>query len=379
MRFIICCDSFKGTMTSHEVGLIIENSIKQLDQQADVKRLIISDGGEGMLEALTNLIPGKRIMCDVHNAWFEQVSAPLFLTDDEKTIYIEMAQAAGYHLKDKLDQPGLTTTLGVGELMKKALDYSAEKIVIGCGGSATNDGGAGMMHALGVRFYNYHNQEFIPTGVTLSHINRIDFSHIDKRVKEKDWVALTDVSNPLYGKNGATYIYAPQKGATPAMVEKMESGMIHYASLISQYQAYDVSRKPGMGAAGGLSYGLHVLLNAKIKSGIDEILDISNLDHIVHDYDYMILGEGSLDEQSLQGKAVIGIARRYQHKIKKVVIVGQVLGDQKRYLDEGIDVILETNEKHLPFEEVKNHAKEDLKKTFEKWLKNMMKKRLHHE
>lgn len=373
MRYIILCDSFKGTLTSEEVGLIIEEIIQRHDEKADIKRLIISDGGEGMLDAFSHLLPGKKKFHEVHDAWFQKRNAPLYLTDDNSTAFIEMAQVAGFHLRKKLENPELTTTLGVGELIGKTLDYQVKKIVIGCGGSATNDGGAGMMHALGVRFFDEKEIQFIPTGKTLKDIKKVDFINVDPRIKTKEWIILSDVNNPLYGKNGATYIYGPQKGASIAIVQEMESGMIHYANLISKEKAHDASMMPGTGAAGGLSYGLHVLLNANIKSGVQAILDIINLDHEVQDYDYMILGEGTLDEQSLQGKTVIGIARRYKDKIKKIAIVGQALGNKKRYLDEGIDLILETNDKHLPFEKIKHRAKEDLESTFEKWFKQMMK------
>lgn len=373
MRFIIACDNFKGTMTSEEAGMIIEKVIIENDKSAEIKRLVISDGGGGMLKAFSFLLPGKKYTHEVHDAWFNLIKAPMYLSDDGHTMFIEMAQVAGFHLKENLDHPELTTTLGVGELIKIALDYHVKKIVIGCGGSATNDGGAGMMYALGVKFYNHSGEVFIPTGKTLSDIKDVDFSKVDSRTKAVEWVVLTDVNNPLYGENGATKIYATQKGATKSMINEMEYGMIHFANLMTKYQKKDVSNEIGMGAAGGLSYGLRVLLNAKIKSGINEIFDLMKLDHIVQDYDYMILGEGTLDEQSLQGKTLIGIARRFHHKIKKVAVVGQALGNKKRYLDEGIDIILETNGKHLPFDKIKHKAQEDLRITFEKWLNSIMK------
>ncbi len=371
MNFIVASGSFKGTMTSEEAGLIIESSIKNVDQNSLIKRLVISDGGEGMLSSISKYIGGRFIEYEVHDAWFDPIKAPFYLTNDEKTVYIEMALVAGYHLKDNHLNPELTTTFGVGELMKKSLDHHVKRIVVGCGGSATNDGGAGMMHALGVIFYDQDDNSFIPTGNTLLNIKSVDLSDLDPRVRDVEWIAMTDVSNQLFGHNGATKIYGPQKGATPEMIETMEKGMIHFAKLMSEAVVRDDSSIKGTGAAGGLSFGLVSLLNAKIKSGIQEMMDIIHLEDTIKDYDYLILGEGSLDEQSLQGKTVIGMARRYKGKIKIIAVVGQAIGDNNKYLNEGIDIIIETNPNHLPFDRIKQHAKSDLSQRVMSWIKHM--------
>ena len=377
MNFIVACDSFKGTMTSEEAGLIIEDSIKNVDRKSLIKRLVISDGGEGMLKSISKYIPGRFIEYEVHDAWFDPIKAPIYLINNEDTVYIEMASVAGYHLKDIHLNPELTTTLGVGELMRKSLDHHVKRIVVGCGGSATNDGGAGMMHALGVNFYDYDNKIFIPTGSTLQNIKSIDLSGLDPRAKAIEWIAMTDVSNPLVGDLGATRVYGPQKGATSEMIETMEKAMIHFAKLMGDAIGRDDSKKKGSGAAGGLSFGLMSLLNAKIKSGISEMMDIIHLEDMIKNYDYLILGEGSLDEQSLQGKTVIGMARRYKGKIKIIAVVGQSLGDKNIYLNEGIDLIIETNPNHLSFDLIKQHAKEDLSRTIMSWIRKIKKEVPH--
>jgi len=371
MRYLLMLNSFKGTLTSQEANEIVKDLVFYHDPAADIKKITIADGGEGTLEAMSKMIPGFFVMKDVTDLYFQPIKAPLFISQDHSTAVIEMASVAGIGLKRTDMGPDVATTYGVGELMKEACQYGVKKIMIGCGGSATHDGGVGMMAACGVNFYNVKHQSFIPTGQTLKDIASIDFNHIYPGLRDVTCHILTDVSNPLYGEHGASYTYAEQKGADLKMKKMLDEGVMHLADIIIKTTGKDVAEQPYMGAAGGLSYGLHVLSDAQISLGIDAILSYEETRKSIEEADVIITGEGSLDEQSLQGKAVMGIIKHAKDHTKIIALVGQVKGDKKVFMDLGIDEIIETNPDHLPFDLIKDQAKEMM---IEAWH-NAMRKR----
>ncbi|MDO9629965.1 MAG: glycerate kinase, partial [Acholeplasmataceae bacterium] len=259
------------------------------------------------------------------------------------------------------------------ELILHAIDQGVKKIILGLGGSATNDGGAGFATALGVQFFDEQNRVFVPVGGTLSRIKKIDVSHMDERLKEIEFVTMCDIDNPLFGYEGAAYIFSPQKGADAKMVEFLDKNLMDYAEIVKKELNFNDPYFKGAGAAGGLGYGTKVFLNSKIQMGIETVLDVMHFDSLAKDVDYIITGEGSLDLQSLRGKVVIGVARRAKNLNTKVIaVVGQVLGDQKLYIKEGIDYIVVTNYLNLPFEEVKKRAELDMIYTFKKFLETIV-------
>lgn len=369
MRYLIMCDSFKGTMSSEEANHIIKDAIRLYDRKAQIITRAIADGGEGTLKAFSEMMTGSFVMSDAFDLGFNHIKAPLFISKDKDIAVIEMASVAGLGLKKKDQTPDLTTTFGVGELIMNAYHLGAKTIMIGCGGSATHDGGTGMMAACGVTFYDYLGKPFIPTGKTLKDIHHMDINQVDKNLLQLHIIALTDVNNPLYGKQGAAYIYANQKGANDKMVESLDENTIYLDNKVKEYLNKDVAHIPKTGAAGGLSYGLKVLFDAALTSGIGTMLNLYHIDDLIHHVDIIITGEGKLDIQSLEGKTMIGIAKKAKNRAKVVAFVGQYEGDKQPYLDAGIHEIIETNPHHLPFDQIKEHAKDDLIFAVHTWIK----------
>jgi glycerate 2-kinase len=371
-RFVIIPDSFKGTLSSIQVCDILEKEIHEKFDQVEIKKIPVADGGEGSVDAFLQAGDGKKVYAEVSGPYFEKMTSFYGLIDGGKTAVIEMAACAGLPLVDNRKDPSKTTTYGFGELILHAIDQGVEKIILGLGGSATNDGGAGFAAALGVEFYDMQNKKFIPVGGTLSKIKKIDISKMDYRLKKIDFITMCDIDNPLFGIEGAAYIFSPQKGADQAMVEFLDQNLKDYAKVVEKNLRFDNPYFKGAGAAGGLGYGTKVFLNSKIQMGIETVLDVMHFDELAKDVDYIITGEGNLDSQSLRGKVVIGVARRAKKlKTKVIAVVGQVSGDQSLYLAEGIDFIVVTNYLKLPFEEVKKRAESDMIHTFKAFLNHL--------
>ncbi len=371
-RFVIIPDSFKGTLSSIQVCDILEKEIKTRFKNVEIKKIPVADGGEGSVDAFLQAGEGKKVYQEVSGPYFEKMTSFYGIIDKGKTAVIEMAACAGLPLVDNNKNPSKTTTFGFGELILHAMDQGVEKIILGLGGSATNDGGVGFAAALGVKFYDNDNKIFIPVGGTLSKIKRIDVSHMDERLKHIEFITMCDIDNPLFGKEGAAYIFGPQKGADQAMVELLDENLMNYSKTIENELGFNDPYFKGAGAAGGLGYGTKVFLNSKIQMGIETVLDVMQFNELAKDADYIITGEGSLDSQSLRGKVVIGVARRSKSLNTKVIaVVGQVSGNLQKYLEEGIDQIVVTNYLNLSFEEVKKRAEKDMIYTFKEFLRGL--------
>lgn len=370
-KYLIIPDSFKGTLSSIEVCQIIEEEILKVDPQAQTKTLPVADGGEGSVDAFLQGLPGRKVYVDVKNPYFETMTSFYGLIDAGKTAVIEMAACAGLPLVEHRKNPALTTTYGVGELIKDALSHGVEKIILGLGGSSTNDGGCGCAAALGAKFYNQQHVSFIPTGGTLHLIDTIDLSGMDERISHIEFITMCDIDNPLFGPEGAAYIFSPQKGANPAMVKYLDDNLKHLSNKVSQSIGFNDPFFKGAGAAGGMGYGTKVFLNSKIQMGIETVLDVIRFDELARDVDVIITGEGKLDHQSLRGKVVIGVARRAKKtKAKVVALVGSLEGHPEEYQHEGIDHIVVTNYLNLSFEELRPRAKEDMIFTLANFLKD---------
>lgn len=311
MKIVVAPDSFKGNLTAVEVANHIEAGIRQADKNIEVVKIPVADGGEGTVEALVEATGGEIVKKKVHGPLMTEVDSFFGVLGDGKTAVIEMAACSGITLipKEKLN-PLLTTTYGVGELITAAKDFGCTKIILGIGGSATNDGGMGMAQALGYRFYDKQNNQIGQGGKYLCEVAGIDASNYCKEIDAIEIITACDVNNPLCGLNGASYIYGPQKGATPEMIELLDKGLRNFADVIKKDLKKDIAEIPGSGAAGGLGGGIIAFLNsAKLCSGIDMVINTCNFEAAVKDCDLLITGEGRTDSQTAHGKAVVGLAK----------------------------------------------------------------------
>ncbi len=320
MKIIVAPDSFKGSLSAVEVADSIEAGIKKANPRIEVTKIPLADGGEGTVEALVIATGGKILQVRATGPLGKRVDSFFGILGDGKTAVIEMAAASGLELvPPHLRNPLHTTTYGVGELMLAALENKCNKVIVGLGGSATNDGGMGMAKAMGVRFYDKNGQEVGVGGKHLGEVTTIKLDNIDSRLKEVEIIAASDVNNPLLGKHGASYIYAPQKGADEDTVLFLERGMENFAAIIKESLGIDISNLPGSGAAGGLGAGLMAFCSAKMKPGMEVVREICRLDEILKNADLLITGEGKTDEQTSFGKAPLGIAKVAKEKNVAVV------------------------------------------------------------
>ncbi|HEA46898.1 MAG TPA: glycerate kinase [bacterium] len=344
MKIVIAPDSFKGNLSALEVANLIERGIRRVYSRAKIIKVPMADGGEGTVRSLVDATKGRIIRKEVTGPLEKRVKAFYGILGDKKTAVIEMASASGLPLVPKKKRnPLLTTTYGTGELIKAALDKGCRKIIVGIGGSATVDGGAGMAQALGARLWDKKGREIGFGGGTLGNLERIDVSKLDERIKKTEILVASDVDNPLIGSKGAARVYAPQKGATPSMVQRLEKNLKKYASIIKRDLKKDIKDIPGTGAAGGLGAGLIAFLNAKIRLGVDIVIESVGLEKHLKDADLVITGEGKMDSQTIYGKTPIGVARlAKRYNIPVVAIVGEIGEDAEVVYKHGIDGIMTT-------------------------------------
>ncbi|MGB9781165.1 glycerate kinase [Caldanaerobacter sp.] len=356
MKILLAPDSFKGSLSSKEVCHAMENGIKRVID-AEIISIPIADGGEGTVEALVYAVGGEIIRSDVTGPLGEKVEAFYGILKDG-TAVIEMAACAGlYLIPEEKRNPLKTTTYGVGELIKLALDRGCRKFIIGIGGSATNDGGVGMAQALGVKFLDKDGNEIGFGGGELYKIEKIDISSIDKRIYESEFIVASDVDNPLCGEKGASYVYGPQKGATPEMIKILDENLKHLAYVTKKVIDKDYSEVPGAGAAGGLGFGLMAFLGAKLKRGIEIIIETTRLEEKIKEVDLVITGEGNTDFQTAFGKAPAGIAKLAKKYGKPVIILSGGLGkDYKSLYDIGVTALFSITNKPMSLEEAMESA-----------------------
>ncbi len=363
-KVVIAPDSFKGTLSSAEVCGIVKDVLIKKYGEVEVIEIPIADGGEGMTDSFLYAFPGsEKVYMKAQSPLGREIDVYYGIISGD-TAVIEMAAASGITIEEKNDALK-ASTYGTGEMIKRALDSGIRKFVIGIGGSATTDGGIGCTAALGGSFLDKEGVSVELCGEGLADIESIDLSGLDKRLKESEITVLCDVKNPLYGKNGAAYIFGPQKGADPKTVEFLDAGLFNLAQKSQEYLKKDFSQYEGAGAAGGLGFALVAFLGAELKRGIEAILDITHFEEKTVGADLVITGEGKMDEQSLMGKVPFGIASRSKGK-KTIAIVGLNMADMEKVISAGISDVIETNPLHLPFEEIRANAKEDLMKAAEK-------------
>ena len=368
-KFVLIPDSFKGTLSSQQVCDHMAAAIQKRFPQAEICAIPVADGGEGTCDAFLAAMGGEKRTKTVSGPFFEPVKAFYARLPDGRAV-IEMAACAGLPLAGERKDPEKTTTLGVGELIRAALDDSCREIVLGLGGSATNDGGTGMAHALGVRFYRSDGTGFIPTGGTLGEIERIDCSGVDVRLKETSLTAMCDVTNPLCGENGASAVFGPQKGADEAAVARLDNGLRHLAEKLPDGLTKTALSMPGGGAAGGMGMGASVFFGAKLVSGITVVLDTVGFDERLQDADIVFTGEGRFDTQSLQGKVIDGVAGRAKCAgVPVIAVVGDVGGGLEQAYQKGVTAVCSINRVAIPYTEARLRAAADLEETMDMILR----------
>jgi glycerate 2-kinase len=341
MKVIIAPDSFKESLSALEVANAIEKGFRDIFPEAEYVKIPMADGGEGTVQSLVDATGGRIVKTEVTGPLGDRVQAFFGMLGDGKTAVIEMAAASGLHLvPSEKRNPLVTTTRGTGELILAALDEGAEHIIIGIGGSATNDGGAGMIQALGGRLLDRHGKEIGPGGGSLSELADIDLSGLDVRLKHVKIEVACDVDNPLTGPKGASAIFGPQKGATPEMVATLDNNLKHYADVIERVLGKQVKDIPGAGAAGGLGAGLLAFLQAELKRGVEIVLETVKFHERIRDASLVITGEGRIDGQTVFGKTPIGVAKAAKrYNIPVIAIAGSLSDDSDVVLSHGIDAL----------------------------------------
>ncbi|MEI8672629.1 glycerate kinase [Vibrio sp. SA48] len=341
MKIVIAPDSYKESLTAMDVAIAIEKGFKQVLPNAHYVKLPMADGGEGTVQSMVDATGGSIIEHTVTGPLDQPVCSFFGLLGEGKTAVIEMAAASGLHLvTPKQRNPLVTTTFGTGELIKAALDQGVDHIIVGIGGSATNDGGIGMVQALGIKLLDTQGEALGYGGGELAKLATIDCSQLDPRLAQVRLEVACDVDNPLCGEKGASAIFGPQKGATPEMVATLDENLAHYAAIIKQQLGADVRDMAGAGAAGGMGAALLGLLNAELRPGIEIVMDAVNLDEIVADADLVITGEGRIDSQTIHGKTPIGVARTAKkYGLPVIGIAGCLSADCAVVHEHGLDAV----------------------------------------
>ncbi len=339
-KIVIACDSFKGSLSSGDVGTAAAEGIHRVDPSVETRIVAVADGGEGTVQALVSGLEGTYISCQVRGPLDDTVDATYGISGDGHTAIMEMAQASGLTLiPESRRNPLYTSTYGTGQMIKDALDRGCTTILMGIGGSATNDGGMGLLEALGVRFLNVRGTELKPCGKSLGEIHSIDLSGMDRRARDAEFMIACDVDNPLFGPDGAAYVFAPQKGADEAAVKHLDEGLRNYARVIQQTIGRDVSSMPGAGAAGGLGACFAAFFNATLKPGIELMLDAIHFDDIIAGADMIITGEGQLDSQTVHGKTPYGVLQHGLRRHIPVVAIGGAVSTYRTLTNAGFRAV----------------------------------------
>jgi glycerate kinase len=360
MRIVVAPDSFKGSLSALAVAEAMERGVRSVFPDASVARVPIADGGEGTVEALVAATGGRLESRRVTGPLGEPVEARWGVLGDGRTAVVEMAAASGLTLvpRERRD-PRATTTRGTGELVRAALDAGLRRVVVGLGGSATNDGGAGLARALGIRFLDDAGRDLPEGGAALARLARVDLAGRDARIAAAEVVVACDVDNPLTGPRGASAVYGPQKGATPAMVAELDAALERFARVAREATGRDVAGLPGAGAAGGLGAGLLFFTPARLRPGVEIVLETTGFDDLVRGADLVLTGEGRTDFQTAMGKAPVGVAAAAKRQGVPVVCLSGGLGPgADEVLARGIDALAVTVPGPMGLEEAVARARE---------------------
>lgn len=352
-KIVVASDSFKGSLTSLEVADSVERAVREAFPECDVVKVNVADGGEGTMDALQQTLGGSRVNLTVSDPLGRPVDAYYVILDDGVTAVLEMSAASGLPLLSPEERnPSMTSTYGTGELIRDALDKGCTRFLVGIGGSATNDAGMGMLNALGYSFLGADGTELNPVGGSLGQVEDILMQNRNQHLGDARFIVACDVKAPLFGPAGAAYIFAPQKGADPQMVQALDAGLRHFAEVSSRKTGSDFSQMHGAGAAGGLGYAFKEFLNASLERGVEMVLDAIGFDEIIEGADLVITGEGRIDSQTLTGKTPFGVAQRaIRQGIPVVAIGGSVAIDTEQASEAGFKAALQVTPEGMPLSE----------------------------
>lgn len=365
MKFVLIPDSFKGTLSSAKICELMQKNIKKHFPESEIISIPVADGGEGSVDAFLTAMGGRKEFVSVKNPYFEDMDAYYGMLENGKVAVIEMAACAGLPLVEERKNPSKTTTYGVGQMILDAAKKGAKKIIVGLGGSCTNDGGCGAAAAVGVKFLNEKKEAFVPVGGTLKEIRKIDMSGRNPLLAGVEIVTMCDIDNPMFGEFGAAHVFAPQKGADAEMVNALDEGVKHLSGQITQAIGADISEIPGTGAAGAMGAGMIAFFDSRLQMGIETVLDTVGFEEKISDADYILTGEGKMDSQSLRGKVISGIAKRAKKQNRKVLaIVGGVEDAEIQAAYEmGVSAVFSINRKPEDFSVSRWKSEENLEFT----------------
>ncbi len=353
MIVVIAPDSFKESMTALRAAEAIRDGIVAVIPEASTVLVPMADGGEGTVQALIDATSGSIVDVQVHDPLMRKIRSYFGMLGDNSTAIIEMAAASGIELLcEEEKNPEITSTFGTGELICAAIDKACTTIIIGIGGSATNDAGAGMMLALGAKFMDHTGREFSPKGgLDLEKIAEIDLTELNRKIRGVNFIVACDVNNPLLGDSGASRVFSPQKGADEKMMEKLEKSMCSYADLIENLTGKGLRDYPGSGAAGGLGFGMMSVLNASLNPGFDIVSELAGIDYKIQKADLVITGEGKIDAQTHHGKTPWGVAKlANKHKVPVIAFAGQVHNDAAHLYKNEFKDIIEISDRNMDLE-----------------------------
>lgn len=371
-KIVLIPDSFKGTLSSEEICGIMSEGVRKHFPDCEVVPIPVADGGEGSVQCFLNAIGGERIAETVKNPYFEDMESFYGILEDGETAVIEMASCAGLPIVENRRNPLKTTTYGVGQLILAAARKGGKKIIVGLGGSCTNDGGCGAASALGVKFYDKLGNAFIPVGGTLKDIVKIDVSERAEELEGIEIITMCDIDNPMFGEQGAAYVFGPQKGADPKMVEELDDGLRQLNRIIKEDLGIDLTDTPGGGAAGAMGAGMIAFFGSNLQMGIETVLNTVEFEKVIEGADMIFTGEGKIDTQSLRGKVVIGVARRA--KLKNVPVTAIVGGAEEgidAIYDMGVTAVFTINRLPQDFSVSCGKSRENMKETVDNILRFM--------
>ena len=371
-KVILMPDSFKGTMSSSEICAIMKERILEHFPDCEIESIPVADGGEGTVDCFLEAMGGEKVVEDARGPYLESIKGFYAVVDDGNTAIIEMAATAGLPMVTGYEDPRYTTTFEVGQLIRKAIKRGCKKVIVGLGGSCTNDMGAGAAAGAGAKFYDAEGVEFIPTGATLKNIAKIDLSGLKEKIGDTEIIAMCDIDNPLYGETGAAYVFAPQKGADAEMVKLLDENLRACSETVKRELGVDVSTLAGAGAAGGMGAGMVAFFGATLKPGIETVLDTVGFEKVAGDADYVFTGEGKIDSQSLRGKVVIGIAQRAKKiDLPVIAVVGDIGDNMEPAYDMGVSAIFSINRVAVEFKKAKPRSKSDLSLTVDTIMRTL--------
>ena len=370
-KAILMPDSFKGTMSSSEICAIMRERILEHFPGCAVSSIPVADGGEGTVDCFLEAMGGERVSVRVKGPFMQDIDSFYgIVTTSCKTAVVEMAAAASLPMVLGREDPRITTTYGVGQLIRHAIENGCKKLIVGLGGSCTNDMGAGAAAGAGAKFFDKDGKEFVPTGATLDRIADVDLTALKALLRGVEVVAMCDIDNPLYGPTGAAYVFAPQKGADADTVKLLDANLAAAADTVKAKLGVDVANIPGAGAAGGMGAGMVAFFGARLMPGIETVLDTVSFDSIAADADFIFTGEGKIDSQSLRGKVVIGIAGRAKKLNTPVIaVVGDIGDNMEPAYEMGVSAIFSTNRVAVEFPKAKLRAKSDMSLTMDTVLR----------